>query len=176
MKTITLTCRFCGVEFQYATKEYKRQIKKGRTDADFNCSLKCHRSWLNVNDSATKAATIRANKRRKGSTRALKYKHGFGGELKKLRSRPGGNSMTDEFLHELWESQEGKCALTGVEMIHPIRKIREKLSKSPFMGSLDRIDSSKPYSKKNVQWVCYSINLAKQDFTTEEFKHFLQAI
>jgi hypothetical protein len=36
-------------------------------------------------------------------------------------------------------------------------------------ASLDRIDSSKGYSKDNVQWVHKRLNAVKQNLTPEEF-------
>ena len=46
----------------------------------------------------------------------------------------------------------------------------------PRKASLDRINSSKGYVKGNVEFVCSSINLAKNSFTREQMKEFLRSI
>ena len=76
--------------------------------------------------------------------------------------------ITTEFLIELWYKQEGKCAITGVKMKH-------KYS-TPHSSSLDRKDSSKGYTKDNVQLVCKSINMLKNDHTQEEVMDFIEEV
>lgn len=43
-------------------------------------------------------------------------------------------------------------------------------------ASLDRIDSSKPYEKGNVQLVCAVTNFMKHDMTVDEMKDWCEAI
>lgn len=75
------------------------------------------------------------------------------------------NEINLEFLVSLWETQGGKCALTGKYMIH--RK------NSLFSCSIDRIDSSFGYVIGNVQLVCQAINFAKNKYSNDEMKYFL---
>ena len=73
-------------------------------------------------------------------------------------------SLSIEYLQELWVKQGGRCAISGL----PI----ELINKRRFAGqsaSLDRIDSSKGYTKGNVQWVDVRINFMKLRMSTEEF-------
>jgi hypothetical protein len=72
---------------------------------------------------------------------------------------------------ELWNNQKGKCALTNITLI-----LRNDEKIKPNTASLDRIDSSIGYVKGNVQFVAYSINLAKVDFDNQEFIDFLHEV
>lgn len=64
----------------------------------------------------------------------------------------------------LWIKQGGKCALSGQEMRPDL--IGLGALRAP---SLDRIDSSRGYIPGNVQWVCWAVNLMKQDLTQNQF-------
>jgi hypothetical protein len=81
----------------------------------------------------------------------------------KKRARKDGMSfeLDNAFVTTLWNTQQGKCAKTGVEM----GRIGDKWT-SP---SLDRIDPFKGYEKDNVQWVCWRYNDAKSSMTDESF-------
>jgi len=69
------------------------------------------------------------------------------------------------FLVGLWDKQDGYCALSGLKMEHKYGLLKS--------ASVDRIDSSKGYTKDNVQLVCKFINLGKQESTNEEVIQFL---
>lgn len=43
-------------------------------------------------------------------------------------------------------------------------------------ASLDRIDSSKPYERGNVQFVAWPINYAKSDMSDRQMKRFVKLI
>ena len=57
------------------------------------------------------------------------------------------------YLLYLWAKQNGKCALTGFAMTHEFFKGRMNTT-----VSIDRIDSSKGYTRDNVQLVCMVAN------------------
>jgi hypothetical protein len=66
------------------------------------------------------------------------------GEIKKQADRRGYEfSITKDYLTELWELQEGKCALSGLELYMP-KKAREQRGPK-CTASIDRIDNSKGY-------------------------------
>jgi hypothetical protein len=99
----------------------------------------------------------------KGKSHPLKY------HLRKCKQRSHEVDITLEYLERIWDKQAGRCALTGIELVH-----WEYHNKNlPHTASLDRIDSSKGYVCGNIQFVCYSLNLAKSTFTNEEFSEFL---
>ena len=67
------------------------------------------------------------------------------------------------FLDDLLKNQNFKCAISGQELIYGYHKMID------ITCSLDRIDSSKGYTKCNVQWVHKNINMAKQGMTQKDF-------
>ena len=80
-------------------------------------------------------------------------------------------------LWALFQSQDGKCALSGVP-IEFGRRLRRRNIRYPdtTTASLDRIDSKKPYEKGNVQWVHKDVNIMKQDYGQEYFIKFCTLI
>lgn len=67
------------------------------------------------------------------------------------------------FLLDLYESQKGFCAISGVEMTYLAGDGRRYTN-----ISIDRIDSSKGYLRDNVQFVCDIVNVMKQQLTKNE--------
>lgn len=81
--------------------------------------------------------------------------------------------ITIEYLQELLEKQNFKCALSGLDISDkPIGSRNRKLR----TFSLDRIDSSKGYVVGNVQWVHKTIQKMKMDLQQEEFIYFCQQV
>lgn len=88
-----------------------------------------------------------------------------------------GFDLTIEFVWELYEKQEGVCALSGL----PIYFDGElgSLNKHGYQrktASLDRIDSSRGYLQDNVQWVHKEINQMKSNRTDEDFVELCKAV
>jgi hypothetical protein len=75
--------------------------------------------------------------------------------------------LTKEFLWDLYEKQNGKCALTGLN-ISLADKSPEKDNLS-CTASVDRIDSEKGYQEDNIQWVHQDLNFMKQRFKQDHF-------
>ena len=69
-------------------------------------------------------------------------------------------SITIDDVWNQFNKQNGKCVYTGIDLELPQRSRR----KSNGNSSLDRIDSSRGYTKDNIQWVHKDINWMKQDF------------
>lgn len=74
-------------------------------------------------------------------------------------------NITIEQMWEQFTKQNGKCALSGVELKFP--KHSSKICTGN--ASIDRIDSSKGYTVNNIQWVDKKINQIKMDMNEEEF-------
>lgn len=64
-----------------------------------------------------------------------------------------------EYTRELWDEQEGKCALTGEPFV---------IKGGWLAPSLDKIDPEKGYTKGNIQWLTQRVNLLKSNMTNEE--------
>jgi len=169
-KKITLTCHNCGIEFQGEQKEVTRSNKKGRFH--FFCSRSCNTIYHNKNrkPETQKKISESLSKRSQGNT--YNKKGNFTRTLRQINKRQKDHEMTEEFLQSLWDKQQGKCALSGIALTH----FDFNTKKTPANASLDRIDSSRGYLQDNVQFVAYSLNLGKQDFTDEDFKQFVESL
>jgi hypothetical protein len=77
-------------------------------------------------------------------------------------------NITKEYLWNLFESQNRKCALSNEILILPKNK-NEFRNKPQWNASLDRIDSSKGYIEGNVQWVTKTINKMKREWNQDFF-------
>jgi hypothetical protein len=88
----------------------------------------------------------------------------------KNRSKNGRKievNITSEYLDELYEKQNGKCALTGLSIEASITNTKNR--GRVWTASVDRIDSSKDYVEGNVQWLHKDINRMKWDLDTDKF-------
>jgi hypothetical protein len=72
-------------------------------------------------------------------------------------------------IWEVFEEQHGRCALTGIEISLCDSDTKRRKNLIDQTASLDRIDSSKGYTKDNIQWVHKTINRIKMDMNDQEF-------
>lgn len=91
-------------------------------------------------------------------------------QLKGSRTKHGEN-ITIEEANDQFVKQNGKCVYTGVPLL-----FGRNLSKKSTTASLDRIDSSKGYSKDNVQWVHKDVNTLKEAFNHNRFVELCQKV
>lgn len=61
---------------------------------------------------------------------------------------------------------KGICPYTGIELKHPSIKKKNSIIKTASLE--DRIDSSKGYVEKNLQFVSMAINFMKNSMSHEE--------
>ena len=96
---------------------------------------------------------------------ALKYKlnAALKGSRRRSKDKNMFNDLNLEYLLYLWSKQDGKCALTGIPMTYKFYEGRVNTNLS-----IDRIDSSKGYTKDNVQLVTMVANQMKNDLSVEE--------
>lgn len=78
--------------------------------------------------------------------------------------------ITYDFLRNLAKRQNYKCYYTNLDMDFSTDQ------KNPYQPSLDRIDSTKPYSEKNCVLVTLAANYAKNDFSIEQFNNWMESI
>lgn len=93
---------------------------------------------------------------------------GLWGSIERSASQRG--LKFDISIQDVWDLyllQEGKCALSGLDLCLP-QSDEERIT-GFTTASLDRIDSTKGYSKDNIQWVHKFINRMKSNYTEEEF-------
>ena len=86
-------------------------------------------------------------------------------------------NLTHEYIIELWNKQNGKCAYSGRNMVYNYsKKDYNYLNYNPEKVSIDRIDSSKGYMKDNIILCCAMANSMKMDLPYEEFKKWISDI
>lgn len=79
-----------------------------------------------------------------------------------------GDDLIDlEFLIKLWNLQENLCYYTKIPMT-----LRTK--GALHSASLDRIDSSKGYTKQNTVWCTRAVNFMKNDSSIGELLNFIE--
>jgi hypothetical protein len=79
--------------------------------------------------------------------------------------------ITYEFLQEMYDQQEGRCAVTGIQMTH------KRGDRGEYRNvSIDRMDSDKGYEPDNVRLVCKAVNLMKHEMEQSELEFWCLAI
>ena len=73
-----------------------------------------------------------------------------------------------DYVMGLWESQEGKCALSELPMKYEFDDL--------CSVSIDRVDSSLGYVPGNVQLVCQWVNRAKNTSSDSDFRSLLASL
>lgn len=165
---IKVKCDFCKKSFGKELRYHKRSIKRG-VKVSF-CGKSCAGKYqifknpllienLNKGRDLDEFSCVR---RQLISARSRSKKKGL------------ECSITLKLLIDLWESQEGRCALSGIKIILPVKVADQK--KSPFSASLDRIDSNKGYVPGNIQWVCLIGQYAKNSFSEKDLLIFCEAV
>lgn len=172
-KNISTNCKQCHITFDYPLKEFNRQNKLGRSHGDLFCSISCATIWKNKNRSFDVQNKINKSLHFRMIGNAYSKKGEFTFYLNKSRNRKNKNlnfDLDELYLKELWEKQNQKCALSGINIY------LKKGKNTPITASLDRIDNKKGYIKNNVQFVAYSINLAKNSFSDDQIIKFIDEI
>lgn len=67
--------------------------------------------------------------------------------------------ITKQDLMDLWNKQEGKCAISKIPMTFNMDSGR-----NPYNVSIDQINPAQGYTKDNIQLVCTCVNQLKSDF------------
>ena len=87
-------------------------------------------------------------------------------------------SITIEDAWNLYLHQNGKCALSGVDIILRGQEIglSSKQVHKRTTASLDRIDSNIGYTIDNIQWIHKDLNQMKSDRTIDTFYEWIKLI
>lgn len=72
-----------------------------------------------------------------------------------------------DYIWNLFLKQDRKCVLSGLPLTFP--KKNNNIESKKSTASLDRIDSSKGYTKDNVQWIHKDINRMKNVYQQDYF-------
>ena len=164
----TQNCRFCNIEKPldafYANGCFADGVKKYRS--------RCKQCVLLLSKQAYPKIYIS-----KAIKRSSSPKNFISGILNHATKRKQHLIFDIDLMYllQLYENQKGCCALSGVQMTYIAGngKVNTNIS-------IDRIDSSKGYSKGNVQFVCDIVNRMKQDLSEIDLliwcKHIVKAL
>ena len=177
MKTKVLECSTCKSKFEKPMNEYRRRVKMGKTK--FYCSLSCGKQTpenLTMLNDASKYTRFVG-----GENRLLTEEQKLYSSMKefarrvKNRKKKFFEELDIEKIIEIWKYQNGKCKFTNVDLILP-RDNRYKSTSNNYKASLDRIDSKKPYTIDNIQFVSYTVNNLKLDMTDDDVANFFKIV
>ena len=144
-------CPSCGDMQSYLRKNYAEESLKLGKECK-RCSNKrnehCHRGWY------------------RGVRVSWFNKFKTGAELRGILWE-----LTIDDVADLMEMQSYRCALTGWDIEFP-----ESGNPQKAPASLDRVDSKKPYTKKNTQIVTRQANMMKQQYSQEDFIKVCKAV
>lgn len=80
-------------------------------------------------------------------------------------------NITKKYLKELWDKQNGVCAISGLKMTFDHCNGR-----TPTNVSIDQINHKNGYTVDNIQLVCMAVNQMKSDMAMEDLYKFCNAI
>lgn len=95
--------------------------------------------------------------------------------ISNAKCRNIGFYICPQDLEEKINNQNFKCAISGLDITLPICHI-DFLKNRKWTASLDRIDSSKEYTKDNIQFVHKDINKMKMNLDEEQFLKYCKII
>ena len=153
----TLTCWDCKETKPYRLFPYRIQYKDNKEKRCKNCN-NLNRKSRYENHSMVQIITTLLTTAKYSSMKREK-KHRFDAAILEI---------TEDYIKELVEKQQNKCAYSGVEFIWEYC--------GNHKPSLDRIDSSKGYIQGNVHLVTTIVNQAKSDLMETEFLKMVKSI
>lgn len=140
-----MECKQCGCEIAPPKKEF--------------CSRHCSGKWRRNNVYGDKYT----NKYRAASPRNFMMCL-----CKKKKER---RDLSVDILMEIYEKQEGKCALTGIEMTYITGEGR-----IPTNISIDQVVPSAGYTPDNIRLVCTQANKMKMELTDADLLTWAKAL
>jgi|GEM_PF-1878662 len=165
-----ISCDGCGRLFEKDPSEIKRQRKRN-PHRKFYCTLKCfgaHGAAPLKPDCDT--SRLRADNRRDEFSPFRYF-------LRKARQRKHHVNIDLPYLKTLWEKQQGRCAISGIQLTLPPTVVAwEQRKNDPWKPSLDRIENALGYVKGNVRFVACIANFAKNRFTDDCLVEFCHAV
>ena len=149
--------------------ERKNIEKDGYRRLIWECRCECSRIGYvqssNLTQNLSKSCGLCGESKELAYRLFKKLEHSRGNRKLELDS-----SIDGLYLISLFESQNGKCAISGVEI---------SLSTGwniKCTASIDRRDNNKGYIKDNIQWVHKDINKMKHAYTQEYFVNMCKQV
>jgi hypothetical protein len=165
----TTTCDSCGIEFTRSLTRIKRNTLAGRKQF---CSPSCCGKSDHIQNVLKTANPLETRGQFvKEINRPINV---FLVYLKRTRDRRKlETDVTEEYLRELWNKQQGICPYSKVRMILTDNK---GLKDPIYTASLDRKDSAIGYMKGNVQFISIAMNRLKHTMTHEQTLQIIEIL
>lgn len=178
MTTIQLTCDTCGADFDKPRNEYNRRVRQAVTK--FYCCISCSKKTKKNIEMITEAGKDNHFDGTIQHTQLITEKDKVRSVIKEFNRRVRRRKhyvedLDEDTLYNIWKEQDGRCAYTGVKLVH-MRDPKYKDTSNNYKISLDRIDSSKPYTNHNAQFISLSANQLKSDMSEKEVQEFFDII
>lgn len=153
-----LKCHCCGkfLDVSYFGKK-KNKYRDNHDSRCRMCRTKQNKTRKDLYDRDTKLNKILQMRYLCAKERATKYDIPF--------------DITKDYVYELWQKQNGKCAISGIDMTFEFNKGRIATN-----VSIDQINPKKGYTTDNIQLVCMAVNQMKSDFDTDTLLMFCENI
>ena len=155
----TKKCRDCGEEKPLSQYYKHKGLKDGHYSECKTCKDAYTRAYYENNKEKIIQYRVDYNR-----THERKHYRDIDSRLRQLlKSAESRNTLelTQEEAKEIWNKQNGICAYAKLPLTTKANQFNTV--------SLDRIDSSKHYTKDNVQFVCAAVNRMKQEYAEEIF-------
>jgi hypothetical protein len=148
--------------------EIKSGVNLGKTKKEWYVQVRCEcgkEEWVRIHALRQRKADLCLNCRAKGERSPTfgGYKDMPGRVMSRIKACASARKHTKntidfdaEFIYNLFHAQNGVCKITNIDLDWET-------------ASLDRIDSSKGYTKDNVQWVHRVVNKMKLNMRDDEF-------
>lgn len=165
-------CFACGKTICKRKAEINRQIRNGKTK--FYCNNRCAGK---INCQHLKKYHGKYNNNLITGSQKDEYsdfKWYMKVVKKSSKERNHEYNIDCEYLKELWEKQRGICPITKKKL--ELRTHSYENKSQPYSASLDRIDSSKGYTKGNVRFVALIFNYARNTFSDNEVLDFCKVV
>lgn len=147
-----VVCEECGIKFHKENRLINATVKRSGVHC---CTRACSTKYV----------------KRKALNKADPFNHYLINIRKRFKGDPS-IIVTAQHLADVWESQYGKCALTGLPLHHSKQRTKKDISQA----SVDRIDDSKDYIEGNVQFTTLGANYMRNTFSIIDTKEFIQKI
>jgi len=159
-------------------ESFDKRRQKTRYTQQWECQCQCGLKRIVIQDhllsgKSSQCRKCKAKERKlNGKISSVFYAH-----IKhsaKLRKIEFDKDIDRDYLQSIYEKQNKKCGISGLPIV--FANSIEEHKNGYTTASLDRIDSSKGYTKSNIQWVHKDINKMKSDFSMLRFVELCYAV
>ena len=152
------TCSTCNITFPLTKENFHK-----RNDSDTGFQHRCKK--------CLEKDPTRVNRLIKKDDLDLFIKDRFHGARSRSIKKGIEFELTLEYLKDLWNIQNGLCAITKIKMTHTILEGKLKTNLS-----IDKVDPALGYTKDNIQLVCNIVNVMKSNMSIENLMYFCKLI